>query len=293
VIEFVVPLPPSFRADEVRAFHGRDPEQLAERWDGATLSKGLMLGGRTGVLTVTLDGDVARGRFDGEGAVTEARLVDMVVRMLGLHLESAPFEARFRDDAVLGPLIARQTGLRIPQAATAFEALTWAITGQQINLALAITLRGRLIELVGRPHGKGLWCYPDARQLAVVDPEELGRRKFTRAKSETLVRVARLVADGELDLEALAALPAEEAERRLTALKGIGPWTAHYTLLRGLGMADCSLQGDVAVRNALTAQAGLAKRLSIPAAAALLQNYAPYRSLAAAHLWASLQKAAA
>ncbi|MDN0074248.1 AlkA N-terminal domain-containing protein [Crenobacter sp. SG2303] len=294
--DFVVPLPPAFRRSEVLAFHGRDPLQLAERVDGGRLRKGLLLDGQAGVLTIELGEEVALCRFDGDGrgeGADVARLTGIVERMLGLHLEPRQFETRFCDDSLLGSLIARQPGLRIPQAATAFEALTWAITGQQINLAFAITLRRRLIERAGRRHSSGLWCYPQAEQLADLTPEELGELKFTRAKSETLVRVARQVAAGELDLEALAGCDPMTAERQLTAVKGIGPWTAHYTLLRGLGMADCSLHGDVAVRNALTTLTGSEGKLTVTDAERVLGRYAPFRSLAAAHLWASLSKSEA
>ncbi|MCW3478079.1 DNA-3-methyladenine glycosylase 2 [Neisseriaceae bacterium JH1-16] len=294
--DFVIPLPPAFRRSEVLAFHSRDPLQLAERLDGEVLRKGLLLGGRAVVLTVALGEDEARCGIecDGAGEVPDqAMLTDMVERMLGLHLDPAPFEACFHADPLLGPLIAQQSGLRIPQAATAFEALTWAITGQQINLAFAITLRCRLIERAGHRHSGGLWCYPQAEQLAGLTPDDLGGLKFTRAKSETLVRVAQQVASGALNLDALAGQEPSEAEHSLTAVKGIGPWTAHYTLLRGLGMADCSLHGDVAVRNALTTQTGRAERVGQGEAAQLLGRYAPFRSLAAAHLWASLSMAGA
>jgi len=296
VPDFVVPLPPAFRRGEVLAFHGRDPLQLAEQLDGGLLKKGLLLDGQAGVLTIELGEEAALCRFDADGngeGPDETRLTDIVERMLGLHLEPIQFEARFRGDPLLGPLIARQSGLRIPQAATAFEALTWAITGQQINLAFAITLRRRLIERVGRRHSSGLWCYPQAEQLAGLTPDELGELKFTRAKSETLVRVAQQVVAGELDLDALTGCDPVTAEKLLTAVKGIGPWTAHYTLLRGLGMADCSLHGDVAVRNALTTLTGSEEKLTATSAERMLGRYAPFRSLAAAHLWASLSKSGA
>ncbi len=114
----------------------------------------------------------------------------------------APFAAFVRDDPLFGPLVARTPGLRIVQSATVFEALTWAIIGQQINLPFAISLRRTFIEQAGRAHSSGLWCYPEAADVARLDLEALTSRKFSRAKAETLLRVARMVAEGELALDA-------------------------------------------------------------------------------------------
>jgi DNA-3-methyladenine glycosylase II len=78
-------------------------------------------------------------------------------------------------------------------------------------------------------------------------------------------------------------------QNALLNVKGIGPWTAHYTLMRGFGVADCSLHGDVAVRKALAKRRGVDETApTIKEAEAILATYAPYRSLVAAHLWASL-----
>ena len=79
--------------------------------------------------------------------------------------------------------------------------MTWAIIGQQINLPFAIALRRTFILQAGRRHSGGLWCYPEARDVARLALEELTGRKFSRAKAETLLRLARLVDDGALSLE--------------------------------------------------------------------------------------------
>ena len=176
-----------------------------------------------------------------------------------------------------------------------FEALTWAIIGQQINLPFAIALRRSFIGQAGRRHPGGLWCYPEAPDVARLDIEQLTSRKFSRAKAETLLRLARLVADGELrldrnDKEGKVDLAATAA--RLLAIKGIGPWTVNYALLRGYGDPDCSLHGDVAVRTAIGRLQGTATRPDLAQAEAFLAAYRPHRTMAAAYLWASLNQPA-
>lgn len=282
-VEFCLALPAGYRRQEVLAFHARDPESVAEQTGPGWLRKGMLLRGVPTMIEITLretdahccawaDSTLAP---DGESTVRE-----IAQRLLGLVLDPEPFEAAVQNDAILGPLVRAQTGLRIPQTATPFEALTWAITGQQIHLAFAITLRRTLIRLAGVQHSRtGLWCYPEAASVARLEPEQLGQQKFSRAKAETLVRVSQRIEQGTLPISDEAAL---------LAVKGIGPWTVQYTRLRGLADPDCSLHGDAAVRTALQRRLGREAKPSISEAEQLLATYRPYRSLAAAHLWASL-----
>jgi len=289
-----IPLPPGYRSADVFAFHARDAQGVAEQVDGARLRKAVLLGGVAVLLDVTLAPDQATCRIEADGALDAATLslAHAALRsILALRIDPAPFAAFVRDDPVFAPLVARQPGLRIVQSATVFEALTWAIIGQQINLPFAISLRRTFIEQAGRAHSGGLWCYPEAADVARLDLDALTSRKFSRAKAETLLRVARMVTEGELHL-AQEDEPARAAPA-LLAVKGIGPWTVNYTLLRGYGFADCSLEGDVAVRGALGRLLGEAGKPDQARTQAWLARYAPHRTMAAAYLWASLSQPAA
>jgi len=121
--------------------------------------------------------------------------------------------------------------------------------------------------------------------------EDLTSRKFSRSKAETLLRLARLVVDGQLVLD--RGRPVDELVQELLAVKGIGPWTVNYALLRGYGYPDCSLEGDVAIRTAFHRLLGGEARPDIPTTQRLLERYAPHRTMAAAYLWASLSDTAA
>jgi DNA-3-methyladenine glycosylase II len=206
--------------------------------------------------------------------------------MLALRIDPAPFAALVRADPLFGPVVARTPGLRIVQSASVFEALTWAIMGQQINVAFAIALRRTLILQAGRQHSSGIWCYPEPADVAALDIAALTSRKFSRSKAETIVRLAQLVASGDLSLARDA--PLEAVVPALLAVKGIGPWTVNYALLRGYGYADCSLHGDVAVRLALQRLLGEEVKPTIARTEQLLGTYKPYRTMACAYLWRSL-----
>jgi DNA-3-methyladenine glycosylase II len=292
-----IALPAGYRRQDALAFHGRDAEGVAERVEGDTIRKGVLLDGVPVQLAIVFervqDADRARCSIDAAADSALQRAEAALVNMLGLRIDPALFAAAVRDDPLFGPLVRQTPGLRVIQSATVFEALTWAIIGQQINLPFAIALRRSFIQQAGRPHPDGLWCYPEAADVARLDLEQLTSRKFSRAKAETLLRLARLVADGDLslDMDAEGGLAATAA--RLLAIKGIGPWTVNYALLRGYGDPDCSLHGDVAVRSAIGRLLGMDAKPSIAAAEAFLQAYRPQRTMAAAYLWASLNQPAA
>ena len=288
-MQISIPLPPGYQAADVLAFHSRDAEGVAEQVTPGRIRKGVLLDGVPVLLDVTLAPDVARCEVLADGALTPAAsaMVDeALLNILGLRIDPAPFLALAGEDALMGAVARKRPGLRIVQSATIFEALTWAIIGQQINLTFAIALRRTFILQAGVRHSSGLWCYPEARQVAALDVEDLTSRKFSRSKAETLLRLARMVADGELTLERSGDIAGASAA--LLAVKGIGPWTVNYALLRGYGYADCSLHGDVAIRAAFQHLLGEDAKPDMARTEVLLERYKPHRTMAAAHLWASL-----
>ncbi|MET0323486.1 MAG: DNA-3-methyladenine glycosylase 2 [Duganella sp.] len=295
----ILDLPPDYRLDDVLAFHRRDAEHVAEQVEDDRLRKGVMLAGVPVVLdivfhaaptptsaacTVHADGKLSKAAQGKIAALAREALLNI----LGLRIDPAPFCAFAAGDPLFAALVRAQPGLRIVQSATVFEALTWAIIGQQINLSFAIALRRTFITLAGRRHSSGLWCYPAADDAARLHIDDLLSRKFSRAKAETLLRLAQLVATGALPLEVSPANSIERISAALLAVKGIGPWTVNYGLLRGYGYADCSLHGDVAIRAALQALLGEDVKPDLARTEQLLVQYAPHRTMAAAHLWASL-----
>ena len=292
--EIMLDLPAGYRSEDVLAFHSRDAEGIAEQVSPAGLRKGVLFEGTPVVLEVRFGRDTAACCVDADGDLTPALLAqarEALLSILGLRIDPAAFAAFARNDPALGPVVARQPGLRVVQSATVFEALTWAIIGQQINLPFAISLRRTLIQLAGRVHASGLWCYPEAAGVAGLALEDLTSRKFSRSKAETLLRLARLVADGQLVLD--RGRPVDKLVQELLAIKGIGPWTVNYALLRGYGYPDCSLEGDVAIRTAFHRLLGGEARPDIPTTQRLLERYAPHRTMAAVYLWASLSDTAA
>jgi DNA-3-methyladenine glycosylase II len=288
-----IALPPDFRARDILEFHSRDAQAIAERVDDSTLSKGLSWQGQPACLKIgfrEMHAEVALS-VDGAADSTDrvAVLEFLTRRMLGLTQRIEVFEARYREHPQLGALISRQAGLRVPVAASPFEALTWAVTGQQISLGAATALRRNLIQAVGLRHSGGLACYPDAPGIARMNVEELRQAGFSQTKAQTLLTLSRMVEDGQLPLDqwVVHAPETEDIRAQLLRIRGIGPWTVNYALLRGFGWLDGSLHGDAAVRRGLQALLGSHEKISEDQAQQWMADFSPWRALVAAHLWAA------
>jgi DNA-3-methyladenine glycosylase II len=288
-LQLELALPADYRVADLLHFHRRDAQALAERVGDDSLDKGILWRGQPACLSLRFAAGRVHGslQVDGDAGSDSEPLRALVERMLGLTQPVEDFEAAHAGHSLLGPLIATNRGLRVPQSVSPFEALSWAISGQQISLAVAISLRRKLIQLAGRRHSSGLFCYPDAAAVAVLDEDALGQAGFSRAKTQCLLLLAREIDQGRLPLEDwLEHEPAAAIGERLLALKGIGPWTVDYALLRGFARLDGSLHGDAAVRRQLQRLLGAQEKLSQPFVRDWLLPFAPWRALVAAHLWA-------
>jgi AraC family transcriptional regulator of adaptative response / DNA-3-methyladenine glycosylase II len=203
-----------------------------------------------------------------------------------LDLDSDPHAVAetLGSDSLLGALVRDAPGRRVPGHVDAHELAVRAVLGQQVSVAGARTLAGRLAagygEPLARPLGTITHRFPTAHALAGADPERLG---MPRARARALSGLARALAEGELVLD--VGVAREEARDRLLALPGIGPWTSEYIAMRALRDPDAYLPTDLGVRRALEAL-GCDGR---PAAAqAVAERWRPYRAYAVQHLWASL-----
>jgi AraC family transcriptional regulator of adaptative response / DNA-3-methyladenine glycosylase II len=200
-------------------------------------------------------------------------LVSRVRRLMDLDADSLAIDGALGRDAVLAPLVAAVPGIRLPGTVDAEEALFRTMLGQQISVAAARTVLGRLAAELGEAPG----LFPTAAAIAERGETAL-RGPATRVAS--ILSVARTLANGDLVLD--VGMPAAELEARLTALPGIGPWTAGYLAMRVLGNPDTLLTTDLVMLAS-------ARNLGLPGTAKSLAQHgtrwAPWRSYAGLHLW--------
>ena len=288
---FSIPLPPSYPIDRILGYLGRDAESLTVQVSGQSFALGLWIGGVPAVLRVEMTPGEARARLEGRrlGSNAEDRARDHLRRLLGLHIDPEPFERHVQASPRLAPLIAGRLGLRIPQTPDLFDGLAWVVLGQQITLAFAYTLRRRLVERTGSALPGGLFTPPTAEAVANLEIEELLGVQFSRRKAEYLIGAAQRIVAGELDLERLSAGTPEEAEAGLLAVRGLGPWSAHYLMMRAFGFEDCVPVGDAGLVKGLARFFNLPERPGAAETQELMRPFAPYRSWATFHLWQSLK----
>jgi AraC family transcriptional regulator of adaptative response / DNA-3-methyladenine glycosylase II len=285
---FTLQLPAHYRQREVLDFFGRDNAGVSERVRPDGFSKCFEAVGRVIEVEVTFAERKAICRTNSECSYLAHRGVQ---RMLGLGSDAGAFERQFSDDDLLGKLLMRQKGLRIPLTPEPWEALAWAIMGQQISLQAAVALRRGLINAKGRGasgiHGTGLRAFPSAEAVAEMDVDFLRRMKFPASKAEYLLAAARAVTTGEVPLAHCRALSTRHLGRLLSRVRGVGPWTVQYVFLRGAGFADCLPAGDAGLARGLGTLTG--RRPDESGVKELLSRYSPFRSLASCHVWASLK----
>jgi DNA-3-methyladenine glycosylase II len=176
----------------------------------------------------------------------EPELLGHVRRYLGGGWDLDAFYALAATDPLLAPIVTRLHGFRPPLVPDPFESLVTSISAQQISLLAAFRIRNRFIERFGRRVGAA-WEFPRQEVVAAAEPDDLFAVGFTHRKAEYVVGVAR---EG-LPYDELAALPDDEAKARLTAVRGLGEWTADWFLARHLGRPQAWAPGDLGVRRAL------------------------------------------
>ena len=174
-------------------------------------------------------------------------------------------------------------GLKPMRPASLLEMAVIVITEQQISLAAAGSIRSRLVARYG-DLVEGVWVFPDAHRLAGATLEDLRACGYSQRKAEYILEFARQVADGRLDLQALKDLPDEAVRSRLTGLRGWGPWSANYFLVRGLARPDSLPSDDLAIRSVVGKYLGDGTRPSPGQVEQLLAPFAPYRGIAAFYL---------
>ncbi len=256
-----------------------------ESWDGRTYRRALTVDGNPVPVALT----VVEGALE---LVGPAAAVPTVRALLGLDDDSGAAEAALCSDPLLGPLVERRPGLRVPGSPDHLETLVRTVVGQQVSLAAAATVTGRIVHAHGEPlsctgsgadpgadPGGPTHAFPTAQVLAAVDPQTL---PMPRSRGRTVVAVATaFAADPGLVHDPIA----------LLALPGIGPWTVDYLRLRITRDPDVLLASDLAVRRQVARLGGT--DLTARQVADLAVTWAPHRTTAMLQLWADYLDGAA
>jgi AraC family transcriptional regulator of adaptative response / DNA-3-methyladenine glycosylase II len=242
-------------------------------------------GGRRGWLAVAADParPALRATISTSLAGSLMAIVARLRRLFDLDAEPSAIVAHLGRDPRLAPHVRARPGLRVAGAFDPFEAAARAVLGQQVSLAAARTLAGRLAarfgEAIATPEGELGRIFPGPEAIARRSAGELGALGMPGRRAATLRALAQALARGELTFDAAAEPAALVAA--LAELPGVGPWTAHYLAMRALGWPDAFPEADLGLRKALGGISGRQARL-------LAEPWRPWRAYGATHLWTAL-----
>ena len=281
----ILPFQPPFDWAALSAFLASRAIPGVEKVEGAVYRRTISLCGQPGILSVEMGEGAFQAEISGPAASYAGEATGRLGRLLDLGADPAAIAGVLGRDPLLAPAVAARPGLRVPGAWDSFELGIRAVLGQQVSVAGASTLAGRLVAAHGEAlppelAGEGLThLFPLPGKLAVADLVGLG---LPGARARTLSGLgAAVLANPRLfqagDLEADLA--------RLTALAGIGAWSANYIAMRALRHGDAFPAGDLGLLRALGGTGPLPSHASLATRA---EAWRPFRAYAALHLWTSV-----
>ncbi len=264
-----------------------------EAVDGATYRRTITTCGHPGAIEVTDAGDRSHLLMNAHLPTFNALIDDVarVRRVFGLDQPAPVALHPLMNDPLLAPITAARPGLRVPGAWDRFEVAVRIVIGQGISVPAASKIAGRLAEQFGAPlpglEPMGLSrVFPSARRLAGAHTVQLAAIGLTRGRADAIRALARAYSSGHLPLD--GSLRLESMLGCLTALPGVGPWTANFIALRAAGHLDAFPAEDLGLRRAMARLLGR-ESLSAKDLSNIAERWRPYRGVAAMYLWSSLR----
>lgn len=287
-------LPKEFHFEENLNYLSRNSNECLFHINNNRIFKAIPIGKETLIIEVSsVEDNHLTIRFLGNSKPTSRKIRAEAARYVrewfDLDRDLSPFYAMAKEDPLLGEAIQLFYGLRIIGISDLFEALCWGILGQQINLTFAYTLKRRFVEKFGRSvmhDGVTYWVFPSPEDIARLPVEELEGLRMTKKKSEYLIGVAQLMVDGKLSKDMLIHIADFKlAEKMLIKIRGIGPWTANYVLMRCLRYSSAFPIDDVGLQNAIKDRLGKEKKPTKDEIMKLAVNWFNWESYATFYLW--------
>ena len=287
-----LPLPPEFSFDECLRYLSRSTRENLHRVEDGAVKKVVDHAGAPVFLSVRAP-QAGWLAIDYQPAATSVKpfVKNYVTDWFDLARDLRPFYALAKNDPLLDAAVKRHYGLRLIGIPSLFEALCWAIIGQQINLAFAYTLKQRFVQTFGvaDPYeGVVYYRFPTPEVVAQVNSGQLTALQFSARKAEYVIGVAQAVAQGRLSKQQLLGMSTPEALETLVRQRGVGAWTAHYALLKCLQRPDAFPAADVGLHNAIKQGLGLAQKPDLPAVHRYAEPWQGWRGYATFYLWQTL-----
>ncbi|GJQ63452.1 MAG: DNA-3-methyladenine glycosylase [Melioribacteraceae bacterium] len=218
-------------------------------------------------------------------------IIRFVNHWLDLDRDITGFYKLAASDKILAPLVDKYHGSRITCIPDFFETFCWAIAGQSISLHVVYIIKQLLVERFGEEveiSGKFYKLFPTPEKIAALETDVLQSVKLTRNKAVCIKRIAELMCSRELSAEIFSGMDTKSAVKELVKIKGIGPWTANYVMLRGLRRNDALPLGDSGLINALKNQLEMERKPTEREILEIAAGWSGWESYATFYLWRSL-----
>lgn len=255
--DLIIEVPVEFNFTLILGYLQRDKNECMYEIENETITRIIAVGGESTLVQVSApDNRYLLVHFLSTEPVDNKNAIIAYIRdWFDLDKDIAPFYKMAGNDPLLKQPIKDFYGLRIVGIPDLFEALCWGVLGQQINLAFAYTLKRQFVEKFGdsvKFNRKPYWIFPSYEEIAKLTPEDISDIKMTVKKSEYIIGIAQLMANGDLSKEKLLGLADFKAiEKELIKIRGVGPWTANYVLMRCLRYPAAFPIADVGLINAI------------------------------------------
>ncbi|MGP8069619.1 MAG: DNA-3-methyladenine glycosylase family protein [Candidatus Bathyarchaeia archaeon] len=288
---FIFPESP-FDFERSAGIHGRVAKSLPDVYENGVYKRVLHLAENPVFVLVTSKGTIEKPRLSVE---VHPQLLPQEVKALR-RLLGTMFVATFdfdkfysvaKKDRLMSIVARRLRGLRPVSPPSIFEALVIAITEQQISLNAAIAIRSRLIEKYGDTvefEGRSFYAFPTPSVLAKAKVNRMMAVGLSRNKALYVNELSKKVAGKELDLEGLRKRDDEAAIAELTKIKGVGPWTAEYMLIRGMGRVNSLPADDVGIQHAISQAYFKGKRTTSNEVRRVLNKFFPFSGITAFYI---------
>ncbi|PGS47317.1 DNA-3-methyladenine glycosylase [Bacillus sp. AFS041924] len=286
--------PKDFSFKECLVFLARSKNEVLHQVRGEYFYKVIKIENELILLKISGDPNQVLIEFTDQIQSDEAKVAAaaFVWDLFDLDRDLTDFYQLSKNDQLLQQLINQHFGLRVIGIPDLFEAFTWAIMGQQINLTFAFSLKRSLVEKYGERlkwKDETFWLFPTPNVIAELKVSDLTSLKFTTRKAEYIIGIAKLMAEGSISKEKLDRLDSyEEKLNKLVEIRGVGNWTADYVLMKCLKEKTAFPIADVGIHNAIKNQLALDKKPSIDEIKKLATKWKGWEAYVTFYLWRSL-----
>ncbi len=285
-IDFVLHPVQPFRLDLTVWALRRRPNNAMDRWEEGIYKRTIVVGATPVQVAVTQQNSTLTVTATGTQLppTTQGDVTAALDRLLGLRVDLREFYRLASQETKLHQLARRFLGMKPPRFHSVFEALVNAIACQQLSLTVGIALLNRLTERYGLGSRNEGVAFPRPDDLSAVEVQALRTLGYSRSKGQTVIDAARAMREGKLAPDGFATMDDTETVNQLMELRGVGRWTAEYTLLRGLGRIHQFPGDDVGAQKSLHRWLRLKRPPDYDQVRKVLRKWRPYGGLIYFHL---------